>query len=362
MTADAIGGVWTFSIALARGLAERGVGVVLATTGPRPTPAQRKEALAIPGLVLEQSDFALEWMDWPWADMTAAGDWLLDLDRRHDPDVVHLSSFGHAVLPFRAPVVITAHACACSWWRAVYRARPPALYDRYREIVRVGLDAAAVVVAPTIAAYDMLEVEHGDHPTVYAVPHGLDSDGPLAEPKLPFFLAAARRWDEAKNARLLERAAGELGWPLRIAGDHEVPPSAGSKIAWLGVLERSHLLRWTRSAAIFVHPAKYEPFGMTVLEAALSGCALLLADLPSLREVWQGAALYFSPDSPEDLIAKANALVEQAGLRRSMSGRALDRARRFSIEQMVSAYLGVYREALAVSEPSYRPRAPSPTA
>ncbi len=31
-------------------------------------------------------------------------------------------------------------------------------------------------------------------------------------------------------------------------------------------------------------PARYEPFGLSVLEAALSGCALVLGDIPSLRE------------------------------------------------------------------------------
>src|SRR5262245_49341438 len=135
MTTDAIGGVWTFSIALARELSSRGVGVVMATMGPRPSSSQRREAQAIPGLVLEQSDFALEWIDWPWAELGPAGDWLLELEQRHAPDVIHLNSYGIAATPFRAPVVITVHACACSWWRAVYRAQALALYDRYRELV-----------------------------------------------------------------------------------------------------------------------------------------------------------------------------------------------------------------------------------
>jgi glycosyltransferase involved in cell wall biosynthesis len=361
MTTDATGGVWTYSIALARGLAAKGVGVVLATMGPRPSPAQRRTACSIPGLILEQSDYALEWMDWPWAEMEAAGEWLLELELRHGPDVIHLNSYGHADLPFRAPVVLTAHACACGWWRAVYRAEAPALYDRYRELVRKGFEGASAVVAPTIAAWELIEREHGGHDVVYVVPHGLRSETPLRDPKLPFFLAAARRWDEAKNVELLRKAAGDLLWPVRIAGDTEETTSVrpASKLGWLGDLERPHLLRWMRSASVFVHPAKYEPFGLTALEAALSGCALVLADLPTLREVWGGTALYFSPDSPLELARKANVLAEQPDLRKSMAGRALEHAQLFSVDFMTDAYLGIYRQVSALSR---RPRALSPTA
>lgn len=349
MTADATGGVWTYALSLARGLAARGVGVVLATMGPRPSAAQKRAAFSIPGLVLEQSDFALEWLDWPWADMRAAGDWLLELEQRHDPDVVHVNAYGHAALPFRAPAVVTIHGCACSWWRAVYRARSPSLYDRYRDLVNAGLERARVVVAPTIAAWEMFIREHGGHDTVYVVPHGIPADGAPRDTKLPFFLAAARRWDEAKNVELLRKASPELLWPVRIAGDTEDTTSArpsSPKLGWLGSLERAHLLRWMRSASVFLLPAKYEPFGFTALEAALSGCALVLADLPSLREVWGGAALYFSPDSPAELVRKANVLAEQASLRNSLAARAYERAQCFTVERMVEAHLGIYREAL----------------
>ena len=52
---------------------------------------------------------------------------------------------------------------------------------------------------------------------------------------------------------------------------------------------------WPR-AAIYALPARYEPFGLSALEAALSGCALVLGDIPSLREVWGDAAVFVPPD------------------------------------------------------------------
>ena len=43
---------------------------------------------------------------------------------------------------------------------------------------------------------------------------------------------------------------------------------------------------------IFVSVSRYEPFGLAVLEAAHAGCALVLSDIPTFRELWQGAASF----------------------------------------------------------------------
>ena len=59
MTADCVGGVWTYALDLARALSARGVSVALATMGRPPSGAQRAEAGSVPGLSLHPSAFAL---------------------------------------------------------------------------------------------------------------------------------------------------------------------------------------------------------------------------------------------------------------------------------------------------------------
>ena len=63
----------------------------------------------------------------------------------------------------------------------------------------------------------------------------------------------------------------------------------------LGRLSAGELADWYARAAIYALPARYEPFGLSALEAALSGCALVLGDIPSLREIWGDAALFVPP-------------------------------------------------------------------
>jgi hypothetical protein len=98
-------------------------------------------------------------MDEPWEDVAAAGRWLLGLEARFRPDIVHLNGYAHAALPFEAPVLVVGHSCVLSWWRAVKGVDAPPDWDRYRREVRAGLHAAGLVLAPTRAMLDSLAQE-----------------------------------------------------------------------------------------------------------------------------------------------------------------------------------------------------------
>ena len=110
-------------------------------------------------------------------------------------------------------------------------------------------------------------------------------------------LAAGRLWDDAKNVgRARARRADWL--PGRVCRGRRRARPDGQSVALagcprlLGELPRDELADWYARAPIYALPARYEPFGLSVLEAALSGCALVLGDIPSLREIWGGAALF----------------------------------------------------------------------
>jgi len=97
-------------------------------------------------------------------------------------------------------------------------------------------------------------------------------------------------------------------------------------------------------AAIFAAPARYEPFGLGILEAAASGCALALGDIPSLRENWEGAALFVAPDDRAAWRSALRHLIEDDGDRALWAFSAQQRARGFSREAMAVGYAALYRE------------------
>jgi glycosyltransferase involved in cell wall biosynthesis len=349
MTGDTVGGVWTFTMELAEALQAQGVEVVLATLGGHPGEAQRKEAAAVPNLRLVTSAYKLEWMDDPWQDVEESGRWLLDLEQRIAPDVVHLNSYGHGGLAWRAPTVLTAHSCVLSWWDCVKGGRLPGTWDRYRQVVSGSLAAARRVAAPSRVMLESVARNYGpDLPPTHVVPNGRKQARSYAAPKEPFVLTAGRLWDEAKNALAVSKIARRLPWPVYFAGENRDPDGGAVDFPgcrMLGRLSQADLAHWYARASIYALPARYEPFGLSALEAALSGCALVLGDIESLREIWGDAAIFVPPNDPPQLEGALRELIALPSLLREMAKRASLRARRFTPEQMAREYFTIYGHA-----------------
>src|SRR3954447_23381333 len=132
MTTDCVGGVWTYAMELCAALEPHRVEVVLATMGPLPHEDQMAQVRRLPHVSLHVSEFKLEWMENPWTDVHAAGEWLIELEQQHKPHVIHLNGYAHGSLPWRAPVAMVGHSCVLSWWQAVNHTVAPSDWNRYR--------------------------------------------------------------------------------------------------------------------------------------------------------------------------------------------------------------------------------------
>ena len=357
MTADAVGGVWTYALELTQALAPHGVHVHLAVMGPPPSPAQRRQTSALSNVTLDERPGRLEWMDDPWDDVGAAGKWLLELACDVAPDVVHLNNFVHGALPWQTPVVVCAHSCVLSWWHAVHGEAPPASWQAYADAVAAGLAAADLVVAPTRAMLAALDTHYGPLRRTAVVMNGRSVPGAATTAaKEPLILTAGRLWDRAKNVETVCAAAAHVTWPVFVAGECRHPDGTVSPIAecvcHLGPLPADDLAAWMRRAEIYALAARYEPFGLSALEAAGAGCALVLGDIESLREVWGDAALYVPPDDWRALATTLQILIDDAPRRAEMGGRAHARARMLTADRMADAYLAVYENLLAAPQPA----------
>jgi len=349
LTSDAVGGVWTYAVELCRALARYDVEVVLATMGPRPSADQAREIAQLHHVLLRESDYKLEWMNDPWRDVDRASDWLLELEREHQPDVIHLNGYAHGSLPWQAPVMVVAHSCVCSWWRAVKKVEAPGSWDTYRQRVQQGLQDATTVVAPSQAMLECLRHHYGPLPASRVIYNGRDPKLYSPASKEPFILTAGRLWDEAKNLAAIEAVADQLSWPVYVAGDESSPDGSvveSFNVRRLGRLNQLQMGHWYGRASIYALPARYEPFGLSALEAALSGCALVLGDIPSLREVWQDAAVYVDPDDRASLARELQVLMDDTPRRAEMARRATQHAAQYTPRRMTEAYLEAYRQMI----------------
>ncbi len=345
LTADTVGGVWTYALELARGLSDLAVEVMVVVIGPGPSPAQRAEAIGIPGLVLVVPGLELEWQDRAGPLSDTAAEHLRSLADAFDADIVHCNGFREAGAGFAAPVVMAAHSCVRTWWWACRHEDPPPGWSTYAEGVRSGVRAASAVIAPTEAFLSEFSAAWGRLPCARVIHNGIDLTIPARSGRGDFVLAAGRLWDEAKNVALLRSIADDLPWPVCLAGEPPVEDLTGP-MRWLGRLDRVELIAVMARAAVFVAPARYEPFGLAILEAANAGCALVLGRLPSLIELWGNAARFVAPSDAEDLKRTLLDLREDPEALRRLQAGACRRARDFSRERMVREHLALYGEQM----------------
>ena len=353
MTADTCGGVWTQAVELCRGLSERGHRVTLATSGGPPTGDGRAAVAAIPHVTLHATDHRLEWMPDAAADVRAFGRELLTLCERVRPDVVHLNEFSHGALEFtaaarRVPVLVVGHSDVLGWHAAVRGCEAGPEWDGYRRSVAAGLAGADLVAAPTAWMLGELDTRFGPFAASRVLPNGI---GTVAEPDPrdrsggpPFVFAAGRYWDEGKNLAALAAVAPRLDLPVKLAGlpspGGAAEPPAG--VEFLGRLSAGEMTEAYRNAYIYCLPAKYEPFGLTPLEAARGVCALVLGDTPSLREVWGEAATFVPPNDRDALFYAIRNLEKYHQEWADMASAAWERSRRYTRAAMTDAYLAAY--------------------
>lgn len=355
MTADAVGGVWTYALDLARGLAPHGVRTTLAVLGPGPDAEQRRAAAAVPGLHLIHADLPLEWLALSGAVVEAAGAVVAAMANNSGADLVHLNTPAlGSEGGFDAPVVAAAHSDVATWWRAVkgeFGGGPMPEDFRWRtELVRRGYSNAQAIIAPT-AAFATATQEAYDLPLAPRAVHNGRSrtPGEVGQALADSVFTAGRLWDEGKGMAVLDAAAGRIGTLVCAAG-----PLSGAhgqsirlqNIRALGRVDEGEIARRLSARPVFVSPSLYEPFGLAVLEAAQAGCPLVLSDTPGFRELWSGAAV-FTPRGDDAALAEAlQSLMLDPELRMELGAAALERSRRYTVEATVDAMLALYAELL----------------
>ena len=178
---------------------------------------------------------------------------------------------------------------------------------------------------------------------------------PMAR-KEKYAASAGRMWDEGKQSRLLmemERPPLPIlvAGAAALAGNSAQSEAKGAPVAGVrcvGELSEDAMRELLSRAAIYIASSKYEPFGLAPLEAALSRCAIVANDIPSLREVWEDAVMYFRKDDACSLREALARLDGDRELRLEYANRAYQRAvRHYMAGRMVDEYMEAYASLLA---------------
>lgn len=350
MTADAVGGVWRYSVDLARSLNDAGIEVVLACLGPAPTQDKRREAEALKATRFVALDLPLDWMAEGPEALAEVPARLVALADETGADLLHLNLPSQAAgMATAMPVVVVSHSCVVTWWAAMRGEALPAEWTWQRDLNEAGFARADAVIAPSRAHASALGRAYAGIGPVRTVPNAImPPPQKLRSRKLPFVFAAARWWDESKNAALIDAVAGEISWPVKAAGacrGDNGQSFAFDYVEALGERSFAETQALMSEAGIFVSPSLYEPFGLAVLEAATAGAVLVLADNATYRELWSGAARFADPHDPAAFAREVEALAADSGARSLLGALAEERAQRFTPAGQLDALFAAYRTA-----------------
>ena len=356
VTADTLGGVWNYARELVTGLHTRGHRITLVSFGDIPTAEQAEWIAALQNVDFRPTAFRLEWMQDSDADLVSAAAFLLSLVNEVKPDLLHFSQFYFGDLGLDVPRIVVAHSDVVTWWQAVHGKHPPrgSWMTSYCAAVQRAVRGADVLVAPSTWMLEAFQEAHGTAKRATVIYNGRTPAwfNPYASKK-NHALSVGRIWDLGKNSVLLSRVASPL--PIYLAGNDR-DPSAGpdgpltperSAITFKGPQDSRQLQELYANAAIYIATSQYEPFGLAPLEAALSRCAIVASDIPSLREVWGDAAIYFRSNDAISLQETLDDLVKNPGRITAGAGKAYRRAMHYyTSTKMTQDYIALYQSLL----------------
>ncbi len=364
VTTDTLSGVWTYTRELVTGLVGHGVRVTLVSLGEIPLAHHIAWTEHLDGLDYRPTAFRLDWMQDGQHDLQDSSAYLTELIAEIKPDLLHLNHLAFGSLPVDTPRLLVAHGDLLSWSRAVHgqEPKPSRWLDWYRQTITQGVLHADAVVAPTVWMLESVRscyarprrdavIYNGRNP-IYFNPYVNKEDS---------VLSIGRLWDAGKQVFLLTQHTHPL--PVCIVGA-EAPVEVRKapiradvsvavdnvRVALKGPQNEAQLRSLYSRSAIYAATSRYESFGMSALEAALSRCAIVANDIPSYREVWGDAALYFRTNDARSLAELIHRLSSDRGLRQGYGNRAFQRARQcFTAKRMVDEYMLLYQDLL-VSE------------
>jgi glycosyltransferase involved in cell wall biosynthesis len=101
---------------------------------------------------------------------------------------------------------------------------------------------------------------------------------------------------------------------LRGFAAEQLEKLAGTRVRLTGWIPRAELYELFRRARAFIYPSTFEGFGMPVLEAMAAGVPVACSDIPPLREIAEGMAVFFDPHDDDAMRLAIERVLEDGTL------------------------------------------------
>ncbi len=147
---------------------------------------------------------------------------------------------------------------------------------------------------------------------------------------------------------------------LLIGQDRSYPPlklnqlltgkGLNEKVKWIEYVSEADLVTLYNLASAFVYPSSYEGFGLPVLEAMSCGTPVITGDRSSLPEVVGKSGLLVEPTDARAFAAAMIGILKNEELRRNLSEKGMERAKKFSWRRAAEETLEVFKRVAESGE------------
>jgi phosphatidylinositol alpha-mannosyltransferase len=120
-----------------------------------------------------------------------------------------------------------------------------------------------------------------------------------------------------------------------------------NQLVWYGVLSEEKLYQIICNSSVIAVPSiGSESFGLVLLEAMAFGVPLVCSELSSYKDVAGDCALYFKTGNSADLAEKILVLYNNMDLHNSLRGKAKERVKEFSMDNLAQKYISLFEKIL----------------
>ena len=354
MTTDVKSEVWDYSLTLSKALLKHiNAEILMISMGGNPTDSQKKQ---LEDLNIEfqftdfSSDFSID--DKVNPDDSKIKTIFESSIKSFNPHIVHLNH-GYPDFDFDKPCVFACHANILNkklWNDSINRYSP--LHKNllnYKQIINKSLNNADIIIAPSRFFAENIVKTFNFTKGIKIIYNGIDYKPHSCLKESPTLVTFGNMSDNIKHINLLLNMAYRLpdNIKIKIIGDSQFDRKLPKNVEFLKNLSNFDLQEVYKNSSIYLALSNYESNGLSSMQAAYSGCAILANDIPACKELWGDCAYIFDRDDQNSLMRCINNLVENPNLleitSRNCQAKALSV---FNSKRMAYEYINLYKNIL----------------
>jgi glycosyltransferase involved in cell wall biosynthesis len=284
-------------------------------------------------------------------------------------DLMHFTHFNAPVF-YNKPYIVTIHDLTLSFYpgkkmnnvlrRTAYRLVMGTVTKKAKKIIAVSEHTKSDLQKLYNIKDDRVKVIYNGINPEFSKPSAVSRPDLMKKLGIqkPYFLYTGV-WRDHKNVLGLIRAFAKLNgesgkqYNLVITGRNnpsykEVPDiikdmNLESDVHLVGMVSEDDLTSLYQYALAYVFPSFYEGFGLPILEAMQCGTPVVASDRSAIPEIsGEGNALFFNPDSIDEMAEKMKIAATDPSVRRKLIDRGLERVKDFDWRRTAADTLEIY--------------------